>query len=177
MGAARILRAAAHFSGWDYARTTTENKIPQPRAPLPESLVWHPGDRRRVDCSTFAAALVVYAFPDLELDPAWYAAVQIMDAGRPWSAPDAWAAYRVGRAVEGLTAPRWGLYQGWADDKPADVDGDPISGGHQFFFHAGSALRLHASSRAGRVTMDRSVTVEDLKQAYPAGIRGVSLGD
>ena len=124
--------------------------------------------------STFATALVVYGHQDVEWDDQFYADAQIKDASRLWSPVDAWARHGVGEVVDG-SADGWGLYQAWVDDKPAAVDGDGISGGHQWLYNARHKIRLHSSSRAGRVTMDRFVEWGDLADYYKDGIKGVAL--
>ena len=66
----------------------------------------------------------------------------------------------------------------WAsrlDAKPAAIDGDGISGGHQWLYNSRHKLRLHSSSRARRVTMDRFVEWDALADYYSDGIKGVAL--
>lgn len=118
---------------------------------------------------------MVYSHPDVEWDEAFYPDAQIMDASRLWSPVDAWARHRVGTVVEDAPAAGWGVYQSWVDDAPAAIDGDGISGGHQWLYHGRHQLRLHSSSRAGRVTMDRFVEWPHLVDYYKAGIKGVAL--
>jgi hypothetical protein len=171
-----IAIAGRAFLGWRYATKSGDNRFPTIKGCLPAGLLHKPGDPRLIDCSTFITALACYAFPDTDWDAQAYADMQIMDATRLWSPVDAWARHGLGTRVEDSPADGWGFYQSWVDDKAAEFDGDPISGGHQWAYHGRLKLRLHSSSRgAVGPTLDRGVTWESLESYYKDGIMGVTL--
>ena len=172
-----IPEAAAHFLGWRYAKSSGDNRFPVVRDCLPKSLLWTPGDARLIDCSTFAVAVLVYAYAGrVEWDGNAYADMQVMDAGRLWSSVDAWDRHGLGTpAGAQKVAQGWGVYQGWVDDQPSESDGDPISGGHQWLYHSGMGVRLHSSSRGGVGPLWERVEWGELVTRYRAGIRGVAL--
>lgn len=169
MSARKLIRSSAQFLGWSYASTTGDNRFPVIREPLPSGLLLKAGDDPRIDCSTFIAALVVYAFPDVEFDDQYYADAQIFDAARPWSPVEAWARHGIGTRTDG-PVDGWAIYQSWRSL-------DPLRSGHQWAYHGGLKLRLHSSSSRGGIgpTMDRGVTWDSLSEYYRAGIRGVEL--
>ncbi|MEE8471675.1 MAG: hypothetical protein V3S82_00750 [Dehalococcoidia bacterium] len=177
MGASRrILAASSHFLGWGYASQTGQNRLPVIRGCLPPSLVLKAGDSHLIDCSTFTTALVCYGFPGVEWDAMAYRDMQVQDATRLWSAPEAWVRHGLGGVLDNIPADGWGMYQSWVDDKLEEFDGDGISGGHQWLFNAKHGLRLHSSSRDHiGPTMDRGVSWAWLKGYYRDGIRGVAL--
>ena len=168
--------AAAHFLGYRYAVASQDNRYPVARGCLPSGLVLQPGDQRRVDCSTFITAVVCYMDAERAWDQSAYADMQIMDAARLWSPLDAWERHGVGRAMAvGEMAPRWGIYQSWVDDQAAAIDGDPISGGHQWAYHGGLGVRIHSSSRGATGPTREHVAFGDLLKYYKAGVRGVEV--
>ena len=161
--------AAAHFLGYRYASRSADNRAPVVRGCLPVALAWRPGDDRRVDCSTFISALAVYMAADLEWDAAAYADMQIMDAARLWSPLDAWARHGIGARMEpGEACQGWGLYQGWADTAA-------VRGGHQWAYHGGMGIRVHASSIGDVGPIWERVAFSSLAGKYRSGIQGVRL--
>lgn len=172
-----IPEAAAHFLGWRYAKRSADNRFPVVRDCLPTSLLWTPDDAKVIDCSTFAAAVLVYAYADrVTWDAKAYADMQVMDATRLWSCVDAWDRHGLGTPA-GVSGPAqgWGVYQGWVDDQPEESDGDPISGGHQWLFHAAMGVRVHSTSVGGVGPTWERVEWSTLVARYRSGIRGVAL--
>lgn len=169
-----IPEAAAYFLGYRYATISNLNRLPVVRDCLPGGLIWEPGDAKLIDCSTFVTAVLVYAHADrVKWDQFAYADMQVMNADRLWSCVDAWE--RHGLGVPAAMTQGWGAYQGWVDDQPAESDGDPISGGHQWLYHGGMGVRLHSSSRGSVGPVWERVDWSDLVARYRSGIRGVAL--
>lgn len=183
-----IPTAAAHFLGWRYANTREgeKNRLPVVRDCLPSSLLLKPGQDRLVDCSTFWTAVMVYRHAWVDWDAEAYPDMQIFDAARPWSPVDAWVRHGLGndlnlgenahgrRAVL-EPAQGWGAYQGWVDPDLPEVDGDGVSGGHQWGYHGGMGVRLHSTSRGSRGPTREHADWGDLLAYYKGGIRGVEL--
>lgn len=176
------LAMSAYFHGYRYAMKSADNRFPVIKGPLPTSLLWIPAQgygARLIDCSTFIMALAIYCHPDVAWDDKAYPDGQIMNSARLWSPVDMWIRHGLGRRINEGEAPAsgWGFYQSWVDDKPADIDGDPISGGHQWAYHAKKKLRLHSTIRGERgVILERGVKFSDLEKYYKDGIQGVELG-
>ena len=185
-----IPEAASHFLGWRYARVSSDNRFPVVRDCMPPSLLLSGDDARLIDCSTFVAAVLVYAYADrVEWDATAYADMQIMDASRLWSCVDAWRRHGLGakvpiemiriggRDVEMVTEPAqgWSVYQGWVDDQPAESDGDSISGGHQWFYNGAMGVRENSTSRGGVGPAWERMEWSTMVGRYKSGIRGVTL--
>lgn len=168
--------AAAHFLGYRYAVASKDNRYPVARGCLPAGLVHKPGQKKLIDCSTFITACVCYMDSGRDWDQTAYADMQIMDAGSLWSPLDAWERHGVGQAMAaGEMAGQWGIYQSWVDDQAAAIDGDPISGGHQWAYHGGLGIRIHSSSRGATGPTREHVTFNELLKHYKAGVRGVRV--
>lgn len=182
-----VPEAAAHCLGWAYAIKSTDNRFPAPQEPLPARLLWRPGDRKLIDCSSYLAMIAAYVHADLvDWDPEAYPDMQIMDAARLWSPVDCWErhglgtripteANRHGYATVVQPAQGWAFYQAWVDIEPAEVDGDPIGPGHQFAAHGGMGIRIHSSSRGGRGPVREALDWAKLLDYYAHGIQGVAL--
>lgn len=171
----RFLRASSHFHGFRYAASSADNRFPVAKSPLPTGLVLKPGDSPLIDCSSFITALAVYGWPGIEWDGDAYSDMQIFSVDNLWSPVHAWERHGLGKRTE-APANGWGFYQSWIDDQFADVDGDGISGGHQWAYSHKLQLRLHSTiKKSAGPTMDRGVTWDSLEKYYKAGIRGVEL--
>lgn len=157
--------AAAHFLGYRYAsaRDGDRNVVPVGGGCLPANLVRGPREPKLVDCSTFLAAVAVYAHAGVvEWDARAYSDLQIMGSDL-WSPVDCWVRHGLGDEVDGPVQ-GWGFYQGWGNGS-----------GHQWAYHGGMGIRLHSSSTGKAGPTWERVEWKGLADRYVDGIRGVEL--
>ena len=157
---ARLRLAASCFLGWDYPAHTRENGAPFAGPGLPAR------DTRRADCSVFAAALIMAAYPLAAWTPEDYHALAIWE-GQPMDAPvHALARHGVGIPAD-LEGPGWRLCQGWR----------PNGTGHTWLCrpHEGALLALDSSPTHGVGPRSRVVTAADLRSEYRRRIYAARL--